>query len=56
MNSVSERRNHTMLDILQSMTSFLNLSISLWGYVLEIARHLLNVLRNKSVASTPYEI
>ena len=38
------------------MMSFSKLPISLWGYALEIAARVLNVLPSKSVASTPYEI
>ena len=37
MNGVSERRNHTLLDMVRSMMSFLKLLISLWGYALETA-------------------
>ena len=56
MNGVSERRNRTLLDMVRSMMSFSKLLISLWGYALEIATHVLNVLPRKSIASTPYEI
>ena len=38
------------------MMSFSKLLISLWGYALEIATCVLNILPSKSVASTPYEI
>ena len=56
MNGVLERRNHTLLDMVQSMMSFSKLPISLWGYALETAACVLNVLRSKSVAFTPHEI
>ena len=56
MNGVLERRNRTSLDMVRSMISFSKVPISLWGYALEIATCVLNVLPNKSVASTPYEI
>ena len=56
MNGVSERRNRTLLDMIRSMMSFLKLPIYLWGYALETASRVLNVLPSKSVASTPYEI
>ena len=56
MNGVSERRNRTLLDMVRSMMSFSKLPISLWGYALETAVRVLNVLPSKSVASTPYEI
>ena len=56
MNGVSERRNRTLLDMVRSMMSFSKLPISLWGYALETAACILNVLPSKSVTSTPYEI
>ena len=56
MNGVSERRNRTLLDMVRSMMSFSKLPISLWGYALETAARVLNVLPSKSVAYTPYEI
>ena len=56
MNGVLERRNHTLLDMVQSMISFSKLPISLWRYALETAVCVLNVLPSKFVASTPYEI
>ena len=56
MNGVSKRRNHTWLDIVQSMMSFLKLSISLWEYMHEIITCVLNVLPIKSIASTAYEM
>ena len=42
--------------MVQSMMSFSKLQISLWGYALETAVRVLNVLPRKSVTSTPYEI
>ena len=56
MNGVSERRNCTLLDMVRSMMSFSKLAISLWGYALERAARVLNVLPRKSGASTPYKI
>ena len=56
MNGVSERRNHILLDMVRSMMSFSKLPISLWGYALETAARVLNVLPRKSVASIPYKI
>ena len=34
---VSERRNHTLLDMVRSMMSLTNLPLSFWGYALETA-------------------
>ena len=49
-NGVSERRNRTLLHMVQSMMSLTNLPLSFWGYALEIAAfmlkgHHLNLLR-----------
>ena len=38
------------------MMSFSKFPISIWGYALEIATCVLNILPRKSIASTPYEI
>ncbi|KAL8147684.1 hypothetical protein AgCh_005128 [Apium graveolens] len=42
LNGVSERRNQTLLDMVRSMMSYANLSVFLWGYVLETSAYLLN--------------
>ena len=34
-NGVSERRNRTLLDMVQSMMSLTDLPLSFWGYALE---------------------
>ena len=36
-NGVSERHNHTLLDMVQSMMSLTDLPLSVWGYALETA-------------------
>ena len=36
-NGVSECRNRTLLDIVQSMMSLTDLPLSFWGYALETA-------------------
>ena len=41
-NGVSERRNHTLLDMVRSMTSLTDLPLSFWGYALETATFTLN--------------
>ena len=51
-NGVSERRNHTLLDMVRSMMSLTDLSLSFWGYALETAAftlkgHHLNLLRRR---------
>ena len=56
LNGVSERRNHTLLDMIRSMMSFADLPISFWGYALKTVAYLLNRVPTKSIVSTPYEI
>ena len=55
-NGVSERRNWTMLDMVQSMMGFATLPLSFWGYALETACYLLNNVLSKSIIFTPYEM
>ncbi|PKI41979.1 hypothetical protein CRG98_037597 [Punica granatum] len=56
LNGVSERRNSTLLDMVRSMMSYTDLSISMWGYALQTACYLLNRIPSKSISTTPYEI
>ena len=53
-NGVSERHNHTLLDMVRSMMSLTDLPLSFWGYVLETAAFTLNRAPSKSVETTPY--
>ena len=55
-NGVSEHRNRTLLDMVQSMMSLTDLSLSFWGYPLETATLTLNRAPSKSVEMTPYEL
>ena len=55
-NGVSERRNHTLLDMVRSMISLISLPISFWGYALETAAFTLNRTPSKSGEMTPYEL
>ena len=55
-NGVFERRNRTLLDMVQSMMSLTNLLLSFWGYALEIATFTLNRAPSKFVETTPYEL
>ena len=41
-NGVSEHRNRTLLDMVQSMMSLTDLPLSFWGYALETAAFMLN--------------
>ena len=55
-NGVSKRRNHTLLDMVQSMMSLTDLPLSFWGYALEAAAFMLNRAPPKFVETTPYEL
>nr|GEW66722.1 retrotransposon protein, putative, Ty1-copia subclass [Tanacetum cinerariifolium] len=53
---VSERRNRTLLDMVRSMMNLTTLPKSFWGYALESALRILNMVPTKKVERTPYEI
>ena len=55
-DGVSERRNHTLLDMVRSMTSLTDLPLLFWGYALETAAFTLNRTPSKSIETTPYEL
>ena len=55
-NGVSERHNRTLLDMVRSMMSLADLSLSFWGYALEKAAFTLNRAPSKSVQTTQYEL
>ncbi|KAK8704956.1 hypothetical protein V6N13_048568 [Hibiscus sabdariffa] len=55
-NGVSERRNRTLLDMVRSMMSHIDLPTSFWGYALETAAFTLNRVPSKSVQKTPHEM
>ncbi|XXG53381.1 hypothetical protein AAC387_Pa03g1479 [Persea americana] len=54
-NGVAERRNRTLLDMIRSMMSLSGLPISFWGYALDTAIYILNLVPSKSVPKTPQE-
>nr|GEX64203.1 hypothetical protein [Tanacetum cinerariifolium] len=54
-NSVSERRNRTLLDMVRSMMSQTTLPKSFWDYALETAARIINMVLTKKVEKTPYE-
>ena len=56
LNGVLERRNHTLLDMVQSMMSLTDLPLSFWGYALETVAFTLNRAPSTSVETTPYEL
>ncbi|KAL4347037.1 hypothetical protein GQ457_17G009290 [Hibiscus cannabinus] len=55
-NGVSERRNRTLLDMVRSMMSHIDLPTTFWGYALETAASTLNRVPSKSVQKTPHEM
>ncbi|GKA98529.1 retrotransposon protein, putative, ty1-copia subclass, partial [Tanacetum coccineum] len=55
-NGVSDRRNRTLLDMVQSIMNLTTLPKSFWGYALESAARILNMAPTKKVERTPYEI
>ena len=55
-NGVSERGNHTLLDMVRYMMSVTDLPLSFWGYALETVAFMLNRAPSKSVEMTPYEL
>nr|GFC83828.1 retrotransposon protein, putative, Ty1-copia subclass [Tanacetum cinerariifolium] len=54
MNGVAERRNRTLLDMVRSMMCRATLPISFWGYALETAAHILNLVPTKKVSKTSF--
>ena len=54
-NSVSERRNRTLLNMVRSMISLTDLPLSFWGYALETVAFTLNRAPSKSVETTLYQ-
>ena len=55
-NRVVERRNRTMLDMVRSMMSYSTLPKIFWGYALQTAADILNVVPSKVVQKTPMEL
>jgi hypothetical protein len=53
---VSERKNRTLLDMVRSMMSQTNLTLTFWGYALATVAFTLNKVSTKSVEKTPYQI
>lgn len=56
INAVTGRHNQTLLGMVRSMMSRASLPISFWGYALETAAHILNLVPNKEVAKTLHEM
>ena len=55
-NGVAERQNRTLLEMVRSMMSYASLPVSFWGYALETAQYLLNLVPSKVISTTPKEL
>ena len=55
-NGVSESRNRTVLDMVQSIINTTDLPLSDWGHVLETTIYLLNRVSIKSVTKSRNEL
>ncbi|GJS73743.1 retrovirus-related pol polyprotein from transposon TNT 1-94 [Tanacetum coccineum] len=55
-NVMSERRNHTLLDMVRSMMNLTTLPLSFWDYALESTTRILNMVLTKKVDKTLYEL
>ena len=55
-NVVAERQNRTLLEMVRSMMSYASLLVSFWGYVLEIAQYLLNLVPSNVISTTPKKL
>ena len=55
-NGITEKRNRILLEMVRSMMSYSTLPISFWGYALNTAMNLLNLVPSKSIPKTPVEL
>ena len=55
-NGVAERRNRTIVDMVQSMLSNSNLPKFLWTDALKTAMYIINRVPTKVVPKTPFEL
>jgi len=55
-NSVSKRRNQTLMDMVRNMLSNSFLHVSLWMYVLKTIMYLLNRVPSNVVQKTHFEL
>ncbi|KAL2243613.1 UNVERIFIED_CONTAM: hypothetical protein Sindi_0479300, partial [Sesamum indicum] len=56
LNGVAERRSRTLLDMVKSMKSFIELPMSFWGYALETTAKFFNMAPSRAVPHTLYKI
>ena len=55
-NSIAERRNRRLLNMVRCMLAHSTLLDFLWGNVLRIAVYILNQILSKSMPKTPYKL
>jgi transposase InsO family protein len=55
-SGVTERWNHTLMDMVCSMLSNSTLPLSLWMEALKTVAHIINRVTSKSIPKTPYEL
>lgn len=55
-NGVVEKRNHTIKNLMRSITSRCNLPEFLWGDAFKTSLYILNGVPRKSVSKTPFEL
>ena len=55
-NGVAEWRTRTLLDMVRSMMSYASLSNSFWGYALETAQYIMNLIPSKAISTTMKEL
>jgi hypothetical protein len=55
-NGVAQRRNHTIMDMVQSMLSNSELPLFLWSEALKTAVYVFNQVPSKVVPKTPFEL
>ena len=55
-NGVVEKRNRTLMEMVQSMLSSSKLPKSLWIEALKMTAYILNGVITKAVAKTPFEL
>ena len=56
INGISKEKNRTLLDMVQFMISFTDLSVFFLKHALLTVMHILNKISSKFVPTTPYEI
>ena len=55
-NGIADRRNRTLLDMVQCILVNSSLPEFLWGETLKTSAYILNQMPSKSVPKTPYEL